>query len=399
VYARRSFVLAVVVLAVLAAGTYYAAPRIGPTDHATAFDEKLAAAKTMESAEMAILDARREQADSSTLADDPTVAAMLGLPTSPITTDSGSLTSKMTSTNPNFAALIVDFLRDAGVRQNDLVAVAYTGSFPALDIGTIAAIEAMGADPIIVSSVGASTWGANDPEFTILDMETLLASKGIINHRSVAASVGGDFRVHRLSDEARALAALAIKRNDVPYLNGDTLTSSIQQRMDTYDQQAGGRSIKAFINVGGGLVSTGAKSQPQFDPGLTVGPAQGDVEAQGLLYGMQQRNVPIVNLTDIKQLAKTYQFTVSPRTLPSIGEGTPWNNWTSVRIRAGIAAALILFAALGLRLFVISPSGKKEFDSYFGFVPARLHSAASKLRHRLLPTRPSMPPPDPEAEA
>jgi hypothetical protein len=169
--------------------------------------------------------------------------------------------------------------------------------------------------------------------------------------------------------------------------------------MDTYDKQAGGRPIKAFINVGGGLVSTGAKSQRQFDPGLTVGPAQGDVEAQGLLYGMQQRNVPIVNLTDIKQLARTYKFTLSPRTLPSIGEGTPWNNWTSVRIRAGIAAALILFVALGLRLFVISPSGQKEFDAYFGFVPARLHSAAGKLRHRLLRTRPSMPPPDPEAEA
>ena len=70
-YARRSFVLAVVVLAVLATGIYYAAPRIGPTDQAAAYDEKLAAAKTMESAEMAILDARREQAESSTLADDP----------------------------------------------------------------------------------------------------------------------------------------------------------------------------------------------------------------------------------------------------------------------------------------------------------------------------------------
>ena len=390
-YARRSFAVAIVGLAVFAAAVYYAAPRIGPTDHASDYEEKLVAARAMESAEQAIFDSNRERAEDSTLVDDPFIAGMLGLPTSPITTDAGSLTAKTTSTNPNFAALMVDFLRDAGVERGDVVAVAYTGSFPAIDIATITATEAIGAEPVIVSSVGASTWGANDPDFTFLDIESLLSDKGIINHRSIAASVGGDFRVNPLSSEARTLAQAAIKRNDVILLNSAKLSESIQQRIAVYDEQANGRPIKAFVNVGGGLPSTGGA---EFDPGLTIGRASGDVEAQGLLYYMQQRSVPVINLTDVKQLARKYKFTVSPTAMPPIGEGTPWRNWTSMRVRAGIAAVLILVAALGLRLFVISPAGRREFDSYFGFLPNRLRNAIAGLRNRLPQIKPAVPPPD-----
>ncbi len=374
-YARRSFAFTVVVLAVLAALVYYLAPRIGPTTRAPAYGEKVQAARTMQKAEEAILEARREQAAESQLAHDPAIAAMLGLPTSAITTDAGSLTAKITSTNPNFAALVVDFLRRAGVKRGDAVAVAYTGSFPALDIATIAAVEAVGGEPVIVSSVGASTWGANDPEFTFLDMESLLLDQGIIHHRSVAASVGGDFRVHPLAPEARTLAQAAVDRNDVSFLNAGGLQESIQQRLQIYDEEAGGRPLSAFVNVGGGLSSIGRRqNQPLFSPGLTIGPERGDIEAEGLLFYMQQRGVPVINLVDVVSLAHRYRFSVSPAALPAIGEGTPWRDWTSLRIRAGVAAAVVLLAAVGLRLLVLSPSGQRQFDAYFGFLPARIRS-------------------------
>ncbi len=380
-------------LAVLAAGVYYAAPRIGPTSQAAAYGEKLAAARTTLDAESAILDANREKAEGSQLSNDPAIAAMLGLPTSPLTTDAGSLRAKITSTNPNFAALVVGFLSDAGVERGDVVAIAYTGSFPALDIAAVAATEALGAEPVIVSSIGASTWGANDPEFTIVDMEALLAGQGIIHHRSVAASVGGDFRVHPLEPQARDLAQKAIERNDVLFLHAQKLQDSIRQRLQIYDQEATGRPIKAFVNVGGGLASIGNRTgEQQFDPGLTVGPEKGDVEAEGLLYYMQQRGVATVNLTDIVSLAQKYRFAVNPLELPPIGEGTPWRNWTSLRVRAGIAAGILLLATVLMRLFVLSPSGQREFDSYFGFAPLRIKAALRKIglrRRPLTEPRPS----------
>jgi len=374
-YARRSFAFTVIALALFAAAVYYLAPRIGPTTNAPAYGEKLAAARTMLAAEQVILDLRREQAEGSQLVGDPVIAGTLGLPTSPITTDAGSLRAKITSTNPNFAALIVDFLQQAGVGKGDAVAVAYTGSFPALNIATIAATEAMGAEPIIVSSVGASTWGANDPEFTFLDMESALLGRGIIHHRSIAASAGGDFRVHPLTPEARTLAQEAVDRNDVSFLHAKKLQESIQQRLQIYDQEAGGRPIKAFINVGGGLSSIGNRqNQPLFNSGLTVGPEKGDIEAEGLLFYMEDRGVPVINLTDIVSLAKEYRFAVNPSTLPPIGEGTPWRDWTSLRVRAGVAAALILLATVGVRLLVLSPSGQRQFDAYFGFLPFRIRT-------------------------
>ena len=392
-YARRSFALTVVALAALASGVYYLAPRVGPTSRSAHYDEKVAAATTMQRAEEAILDAQRERAEGSTLSPEPVIAAMLGLPTSPITTDSGSLRAKVTSTNPNFAALMVDFLHDAGVSSGDVVGVAYTGSFPALNIATIAATEAVGAEPIVVSSVGASTWGANDPEFTFVDMESLLKNAGILHHKSTAASVGGDFRVNPLSADARMLAQGALQRNDVLYLNAGKLKDSIAQRLQIYDEQAHGRPLGAFVNVGGGLVSVGSKSNAsQFDPGLTIGPGRGDVEAEGLIYYMKQRNVPVINLTDVLTLAKDYRFAVNPTALPPIGEGTPWQNWTSLRVRAGLAAGFLLLVALLLRLLVLSPaSHERAFDSYFGFLPARIKSLLSRMspgRDRALPVIP-----------
>lgn len=382
-YARRSFATAVVLLAGLSSLAYYAAPRIGPTSRAAAYSQKVEATETMIAAENAILDADRERSVDSQLSDDPVIAAMIGLPTSPITTDAGSLKAKVTSTNPNFAALLVDMLYKAGVRETDVVAVAYTGSFPALDIATIAAAEALGAEPVVVSSVGASTWGANDPEFTILDMESILETKGLIHHKSLAASVGGDFRVHPLEPDGRKLALEAMDRNDVLFLNASKLQDSIQQRLAIYDQEAAGRPIKAFVNVGGGLVSLGSKANGSgFNPGLTVGPERGDIEGEGLVYYMRERGVPVVNVTDIVSLAKKYRLAVNPAELPPLGEGIPWRNWTSLRIRAAIAASFVLLAAVGLRLLVLTGHGQQEFDSYFGFLPYRINSLSRKLRLR-----------------
>lgn len=390
-YARRSFAFAIIGLALLASVVYYLAPRLGPPTNGSAYGEKSAAAQTMLAAERAVLESRLEQAQDSQLVDDPTIAAMLGLPTSPITTDSGSLRAKITSTNPNFAALVVEFLGDAGVKSGDAVAVAYTGSFPALNIAAIAAIEALGAEPIIVSSVGASTWGANDPEFTFLDIESLLREQGIIHHTSIAASVGGDFRVHPLTPEARELTQLAMERNDVSFLNASKLQESIQQRLQIYEQRAESRPVKAFVNVGGGLSSVGkGENQPLFNPGLTIGPETGDIEAEGLLFYMRGRGVPVINLIDILSLARKYRFSLDPSTLPDVGEGTVWRDWPTLRIRAGVAAAVILLAVIAVRLLLLSPAGQREFDAYFGLLPARL-----KRRFGLKPQQDAGVPPSP----
>ncbi len=270
---------------------------------------KYEAARRTLAAERAIGQAKDSATVISSVSGDEVQAAMIGLPSSPITTDPGSFSGKVTATNPNFAAVVVSLLKDAGVRSGDTVAIAYTGSFPTLDIATIIAAEVLGAKPIIVSSVGASTWGANDPSLTILDMEALLVRRGIIAHKSVAASVGGDFRVRPMSSEGRKQALDAISRNGVTLLNASSIAGSVEQRLLIYRSAAGGPPIKAFVNVGGGLPSTGVGSH--YDPGLTVAPPRGDITGAGLITRMQEAGVPVIDLADIKNLARRYKLPVS----------------------------------------------------------------------------------------
>ena len=74
-----------------------------------------------------------------------------------------------------------------------------TGSMPGANIAVLSACQAMKVIPVIISSVGASQWGANQLDFTWLDMESALAKNDLfITFRSVAASIGGRNDMGRL---------------------------------------------------------------------------------------------------------------------------------------------------------------------------------------------------------
>ena len=155
------------------------------------FTEKLAAAKIANNAFKALLEERIKRKLPIDKEIDPAQTGLIGDQITPVTTNLGELGAKQTAINPNFAALVVEYLRRAGVSNGDVVAVGWSGSFPAINVNVMAAIEAMKLKPIIVSSVASSQWGANLPEFMWLDMEKTLVERGIVSARSVAASIGG----------------------------------------------------------------------------------------------------------------------------------------------------------------------------------------------------------------
>ena len=116
---------------------------------------------------------------------------MIGLDYSFITTTVGNLEAKRTSTNPNMAAVVVDMLHELKLQPGDKVAVNCSGSFPALNIAVMCALQELQLEPYLISSFGSSTHGANDPEFTYLDMEHLLVEQGLLTHKSDLFSIGG----------------------------------------------------------------------------------------------------------------------------------------------------------------------------------------------------------------
>ena len=254
---------------------------------------------------------------------DPNETALIGQEYTQITTDRGYIEAKLSATNPNFAAIIVQLLKDAEVEEGDNVAVAMTGSFPALNIATIAALETLKLNPIIISSVGSSNWGANDPFFTWLDMETKLYKSKVFHSRSVAASIGGGSDVGRgLSPQGREMITKAIDRNNIEFIHEKHLQESITKRMEIYEQKSEGRPIKAFINVGGGIASLGNTINGKIiPPGLTQYLPMKNFPVRGVIIQMGQQKIPVIHLLNINQLLTKYGLPISPVPLPEPGIG------------------------------------------------------------------------------
>jgi len=60
--------------------------------------------------------------------------------------------------------------------QGDLVAVGHDGLTPGLNLARARLVRAIGAEPVIITSVGFSMFGATDPDLTWLDMESVVGA-------------------------------------------------------------------------------------------------------------------------------------------------------------------------------------------------------------------------------
>jgi poly-gamma-glutamate system protein len=287
------------------------------------YNEKLEASRLAQEASNYLKEFRLSKGIFVDAINDPNETALIGQDITPITTDRGYIEAKLTSTNPNFAAVIVEMLKEAGLEKNDYVAIAFTGSLPGLNIAVLAAVQTLQLKPIIITSVGASNWGANDPYYTWLDMERLLYDKKIFTNKSVAASIGGGLDIGRgLSPEGRQLITDAVKRNNVEFINEEYLENSIIKRMELYQRFSEKGKLKAFINVGGGISSLGSTENVKFIPtGLSMSLPMMNYPLRGVLIRMAEESIPVIHLLNINQLAVKYGLPISPSPLPLPGEG------------------------------------------------------------------------------
>lgn len=322
------------------------------------YEQKIEASRIAKNAADLLKEFRLQKGVFVDAVNDPNETALIGQDITPITTDRGYIEAKLTATNPNFAAVVVEMLNDAGLEKNDKVAVAFTGSLPGLNIAVHAALKTLKLKPIIITSVGASNWGANDPYYTWLDMENVLFKEGIIENKSIAASIGGGLDVGRgLSPEGRQLIIDAIERNKIEFINEEHLESSIQKRIDIYDKYREKNNFKAFINVGGGISSLGSTENVQFIPsGLSMSLPMMNYPRRGVLIRMAEENIPIIHLLNINQLARKYGLPISPTPLPVPGEGEVF---VQRRYSVILTAVLTLFLTIAIA-FVLFMEKKRH---------------------------------------
>lgn len=237
-----------------------------------------------------------------------------------ITTTLGSIDAKRTSTNPNFAALIVRYLKDIGVKKGDVVAVNLSGSFPALNIATIIALDILELKSIIGSSIGASSYGANIIDFTYLDMEKYLYNEGIINRKSDFISLGGDKdSLYGISNNDENFVSTMYQKYDAyDQIKEEVLKDNIKYRYRYYQESS--NNIKAFVNVGGNIAGFGygIKTYPN---GLTKRLSAHVNDNSGLIDYFIRDDIPIIHLLNIIDLASRNEMEVDKEQPYTIGVG------------------------------------------------------------------------------
>ena len=240
----------------------------------------------------------------------PRACGVLGQLSSPITSKIGLRSSKMASCDPEFAAVLVDLFNDAGLQSGDAVGVALSGSFPALNLATIVASEALRLKPVVVSSLSSSMFGANRPDQTWVDMESHLLRAGVIHTRSEAVTLGGrDDNGAGLAPEGIRLLRAAAERNPVPLLETPSLPAAIDARLQLYRKKAGPRGLKAFVNVGGGKASFGTPAnKKRFRPGLNVKPPR-HLDPTGVMSVVSRDGLPVIYLGNIRRLCRSHGMT------------------------------------------------------------------------------------------
>lgn len=309
------------------------------------YDQMLSASRVMEES-VEILQPLRGRIRPINPDLDPTRSGLIGVASSTITTNSGDLESKQATINPNWAAVVVRLLAEAEVESGDKVAVAVSGSFPALNLAVYSALQALDIEPITIVSGSASQWGANLPEFGWLDMTRELRAANLIDIKADVATLGG-IEDRGIGIDSAGIAAIerSAQRAGVEISVPVSYEASVTERIRLYRELAAGQPIAALINVGGGTATTGPNSiDHYFGSGLIRTAPSRAFRVPSVMGYFLQQNVPVINFTGIRELTTRFDLPYPVLEPVSIGTGGVYRSESYRRW----LAALMIFLLLAL---------------------------------------------------
>lgn len=315
-----------VVLGTLSLGLFFLVEQTKEEQFQDHYEEKISAAESMQESIEFLKNRHFENEVAIDNINDPNDTRIIGTQFSEITSGRGSLPIKLSTTNPNFAALMVELYRDAGLKRGDHIVIGATGSFPAMNIAASVAAKTLGLKVTYLASVTSSSWGANDPEYTYLDIHKSLKKANLIDFDIAGASIGANQDIGRtLSPEGRELATEAIRRNKTRFITGTRLDDCIEQRVKLIRkaEQSYGKPVKLYVNIGGGIASLGSKANADnLASGLTrKGKLEDFPDKKGVVFQMVSEGKPFINMLNVQNLMRKYDLPRDPFPLPPIGKG------------------------------------------------------------------------------
>lgn len=290
------------------------------------YDEKIEAANLTNQAFEAIYQYKIEHGIEISK-DDINNTGLIGDKYTSITTTLGILEAKRTSINPNFAAVILDMLKESGIKKGDEVGVIFSSSFPALNIAVLSVLEVFDLKPCIMGSIGASSYGANNPSLTFYDMSEYLYQIGIFKNRINLVSLGGasDIGSDFMDDNEKNEIISRIKSNKTDFLYESDYVQNLNFRKKYFYENV--PNIKILINVGGNLVAMGRDECAFIDHnGLVKASYYGvnkhkNNDKKGLMDYYLEEGINVIHMLNIKGLAVEYGLPYDPLNKVEIESG------------------------------------------------------------------------------
>ena len=330
-----------VFLALINIIVYYFVSSSVVTFRASDYELKIASAEKMENALNVLKKYGRKY---PFLSRDPfdTRLVFLNTETSPLLTDIGKYEAKTTVLKPNFSALIIDQFSKSGLNKGDTIAVSMTGSMPGANIAVLMACEAMELEYILISSLGASSWGATDMNLSWPKMEKILYDNNLISKVSDKFTYGGGADYLKRGTRYRKIYGGESKRVSIDSLmislypnktmddlfilhglsndevlndsTGTILKTSINQRISFYEKSCSDGSLScfdAYVNVGGGVASFGYKGKNKLKDNFGYVKANDVLDVlpsfekrNSVMAKFAESNIPLINITEIEKLIK-----------------------------------------------------------------------------------------------
>ena len=315
-------IAAVLVLLTLSAFSTLQSATQGHTDY---YEIQAEAARRLEQC-FAAVRGYKEELGIPLSEDDIHKTGMIGLPYTGITTTSGALEAKRTAAWPDMAALCVRMLFEAGIRPGDTVGAGFSGSFPGMNLAVVAACESMAVNLVCISSVGASTYGANNPELTFPEMMFRLKQDGLIRTQSVAVTMGGYRDVGSdMDEELTSQIKQRLSDFGLNLVEEADFQTNLDLRENLYLQEG---PINCFVAVGGNLTSLGqGESSVSLGQGVLRPEIPVRVDASsGLVQRYLARGIPVINLLNIKKIMADYSMPYDPVQWPPIGQSAVYSH-------------------------------------------------------------------------
>ena len=309
------------------------------------------------------------------VSEDKLKTGLIGEEATAIFTTPGNLHAKRTTCNPNWAAVIIDYFYKANLKSGDQVVFVFSGSFPGLNIAALAAAEVFGLNTAVMASIGASSYGATDPDFTFFDMMCLLNGKDVLKDRLDYVSFGGgsdtgnnfhdeeeifwneDLENLRTIEEIKSSIKARIDKEGVNFIYEPDFSTNIDKRIEYLRQLV--PDAKFLLNVGGSSVGIGVDAETYIDSGfqdpttkMTSKLSSFDVNKDnwGLIQYFLTKEIPVASMLNIRGLASDYGLAYDPDVMPAVGDGEIYliktGNLTITIIAIVVSVAVAVFYSI-----------------------------------------------------